>query len=179
MQSRLGETRMRRAGLGETGLHWSGTMADDTKKIDPQWAWQAYRPSDKAPWDARRVGHLYRRAAFGATAADLDAGVRAGPDETLRKLLSGGAGLDEFEKRMDPLALSLARANNGTALRAWWLSNMLYTPHPLREKLTLFWHNHFATSNAKVQSARLMLGQNTLRKKHALGNIADLPLATS
>ncbi len=149
-------------------------MADETKKIDPEWAWQPYRPSAKAPWDARRVGHLYRRAAFGAAAADLEAGVQAGPDETLRKLLSGGPGLDEFEKRMDPLAVSLARANNGQSLRAWWLSNMLYTPHPLREKLTLFWHNHFATSNAKVQSARLMLGQYHLLKKHALGSFAEL-----
>src|SRR5262245_20558260 len=105
-------------------------MPDDTKRIDPDWAWQPYRPSAKAPWDVRRVGHLYRRAAFGATAADLDAGVQDSPDKTLHRLLTGGPGLDEFEKRMDPLAQSLARANNGGALRAWWLSNVLYTPHP-------------------------------------------------
>ena len=44
-------------------------------------------------------------------------------------------------------------------LSAWWLDRMLKTRHPLREKMTLFWHNHFATSNAKVQNARFMLGQ--------------------
>jgi uncharacterized protein (DUF1800 family) len=149
-------------------------MADETSKIDPRWAWQPYRPSVKALWDDRRVGHLYRRAAFGATAADLDAGVKNGPDKTLEALLTGGPGLDEFDKRMAPLAQSLARANNGQGLRAWWLSRMLYTPHPLREKLTLFWHNHFATSNGKVQSARLMLTQYELLRKHAQGSFADL-----
>ena len=50
---------------------------------------------------------------------------------------------------------------------------MLYTPHPLREKLTLFWHNHFATSNAKVHNAGFMLGQYELMRRHALGNFRD------
>ena len=59
-------------------------------------------------------------------------------------------------------------------LRAWWLHRMLYSPHPLREKLTLFWHNHFATSNAKVQSTRLMLGQYDLMRRHAQGSFTEL-----
>jgi uncharacterized protein (DUF1800 family) len=149
-------------------------MADDTKKMDPRWAWEPYRPSDKAPWNRTRVGHLYRRAAFGPTLADLDAGLKNGPEKTIALLFDGGPGLDEFDKRMTPLAETLARTNNGASLRAWWLSRMLYTPHPLQEKLTIFWHNHFATSNAKVQSARFMLGQYELLKKHALGNFAEL-----
>jgi uncharacterized protein (DUF1800 family) len=59
-------------------------------------------------------------------------------------------------------------------VRAWWLARMLHSPHPLREKLTLFWHNHFATSNAKVQSAALMLRQYRLLHEHALGSFATL-----
>ena len=51
---------------------------------------------------------------------------------------------------------------------------MLYSPHPLREKLTLFWHNHFATSNAKVQNAGHMLGQYELMRRHAQGNFRTL-----
>ncbi len=51
---------------------------------------------------------------------------------------------------------------------------MLKTAHPLREKMTLFWHNHFATSNAKVQNAGYMLGQYELMQKHALGNFREL-----
>jgi uncharacterized protein (DUF1800 family) len=149
-------------------------MAEELKKIDPRWAWRPYKPSAAAPWDVRRVGHLYRRAAFGATAAELDRGLKAGPQKAVAELLKGGPGLDAFDKQMAPLAESIGRANNAGLLRAWWLTRMLYTPHPLQEKLTLFWHNHFATSNAKVQSARFMLGQYQLLRKHSLGNFAAL-----
>ncbi|MFO0928429.1 MAG: DUF1800 domain-containing protein [Gemmataceae bacterium] len=145
----------------------------DASKIDPRWAWQPYRPSAEAPWNLRRAGHLYRRATFGATLADLESAVRNGPDRTVAALLAGGDEAD-LDRRMAPLADTLARTNNAAALRAWWLTRMLYSPHPLREKLTLFWHNHFATSNAKVQNTRLMLGQYHLLRTHALGNFAEL-----
>src|SRR5207253_10124131 len=49
----------------------------------------------------------------------------------------------------------------------------------LREKMTLFWHNHFATSNAKVQSAALMQKQNQLLRTHALGKFEPLLLEVS
>jgi uncharacterized protein (DUF1800 family) len=149
-------------------------MAEDSKKIDPRWAWEPYRPSARAPWDVRRVGHLYRRAAFGANAAELEAGLKAGPEKTIAALLRGGPGLEEFDRRMAPLASTIARFNNAGQLRAWWLARMLYSPHPLQEKMTLFWHNHFATSNAKVQSTRFMLGQYERMRKHSLGSFATL-----
>src|SRR5205085_8564110 len=105
-------------------------MADTAdKKIDPAWAWDAYKPSDKAPWDVRRAGHLYRRAAFGATSDQLEAALKNGHEKTLQSLLEGGPGLDEFDRRMRPLADTIARRNNGGQLRAWWLTRMLYTAH--------------------------------------------------
>jgi len=51
---------------------------------------------------------------------------------------------------------------------------MLESPHPLREKMTLFWHNHFATSDSKVQNAGRMFGQYELLYAHALGSFADM-----
>src|SRR5262249_13188278 len=63
---------------------------------------------------------------------------------------------------------------NGSGARAWWLYRMLYGQHPLLEKITLFWHNHFATSNSKVQSAGAMLGQYDLMRRHALGSFRAL-----
>jgi uncharacterized protein (DUF1800 family) len=145
---------------------------DDPTSTKP--AWQPYRPGPEAPWNVERVGHLYRRAAFGATADELEAGLKDGPVRTIERLLSGDSGQVEFEKSTATLAQSIAKANNGRQLSAWWLYRMLYTPHPLQEKLTLFWHNHFATSNKKVQNARLMLGQYELMRRHALGNFASL-----
>jgi uncharacterized protein (DUF1800 family) len=51
---------------------------------------------------------------------------------------------------------------------------MLQSGHPLREKMTLFWHNHFATSIAKVQSTTLMFRQNCLLRDHALSRLGPL-----
>jgi uncharacterized protein (DUF1800 family) len=142
--------------------------------IDPRWAWARYEPGPKEPWDIKKVGHLYRRAAFGATAAELAAGLKAGPARTIDRLLKGGPGQEEFDRKMAPLAKSITNVNSGNQARAWWLYRMLYTPHPLHEKLTLFWHNHFATSNRKVNNAGYMLGQYQLMYKHALGNFRTL-----
>ncbi len=74
---------------------------------------------------------------------------------------------------MSEMAATLAPGNE-QQLRAWWLFRILQTPHPLEERLTLFWHNHFATSNAKVRSLDYMLGQNSLMRRHALGSFRTL-----
>ena len=62
---------------------------------------------------------------------------------------------------------------------SWWLYAMLEGGHPLREKLTLFWHNHFATSYAKVRSTKLMYEQNVTLRKHALGKFRPFLLDMS
>lgn len=59
-------------------------------------------------------------------------------------------------------------------LRGWWLAEMIATPSPLLERMTLFWHNHFVSSQQKVKYAQLMYRQNTLLRQHALGNFAAL-----
>jgi uncharacterized protein (DUF1800 family) len=51
-------------------------------------------------------------------------------------------------------------------LKAWWLYRMLFTPDPLGERLTLMWHNHFATSNLKVKNLDLMRRQNGLFREY-------------
>jgi uncharacterized protein (DUF1800 family) len=62
----------------------------------------------------------------------------------------------------------------GLELRSWWMAEMLTTTSPLTEKMTLFWHNHFATGQEKVRSATLMLRQNQMLRKHALGNFGAM-----
>ena len=64
-------------------------------------------------------------------------------------------------------------------LKAWWLSEMLGTESPFTERMTLFWHNHFTSSLQKVRSPPLMLRQNALLRKHALGNFGELLHAVS
>jgi uncharacterized protein (DUF1800 family) len=147
--------------------------------IDPRWAWEPYQPSAKEPWDLRKVGHLHRRAGFAATLTELEAGLTAGPEKLIASLLKGQPGQEEFDRLTAPLAESAAKGNGAQEARAWWLYRMLYTQHPLREKLTLFWHNHFATSNAKVQNVGFMLGQYQLMQRHALGSFRTMLLEMS
>lgn len=55
-------------------------------------------------------------------------------------------------------------------LRGWWLQRMAAGPRPLQEKLTLFWHGHFATSFEKVRDAYYMFLQNDTFRRNAAGS---------
>ncbi len=61
-------------------------------------------------------------------------------------------------------------------LQRWWLTRMIETPKPLEEKMTLFWHGHFATSYRTIENSYHMFRQNQLFRKHALGNFGELML---
>jgi uncharacterized protein (DUF1800 family) len=144
--------------------------------IDPKTAWAPYVPSADNPWDRKKVAHLYRRAGFGATAEELDRGVKDGHAKTLDRVLKGEPEGEDFTRTSDFMASerSMPPGAPQQRLSAWWLDRMLKSRHPLREKMTLFWHDHFATSNAKVQNARFMLAQYRLMQAHALGSFAEL-----
>jgi hypothetical protein len=150
-----------------------------TKELDPQWAWDGYRPSAENPWDLRKVGHLYRRAGFGAAWLELQSGLQLGPEQCLDRFLKGESTDSSFDGMIDATKSALVTGNNGNGASAWWLYRILHGSRPLHEKMTLFWHNHFATSNSKVQSADFMLGQYDRLHKHALGSFRTLLLEMS
>jgi len=149
----------------------SPTLAE----VDPGWAWAPYEPGPNAPWSRDLAAHLYRRAAFGADWATLQRALDEGPAATVDRLLRGGDGADSFyaeaRRAVEPLLGAPIEAGH---LPAWWLHVMLRTPHPLLEKITLFWHGHFATSSAKVTDPWLMYGQNALLREHALSSFRPL-----
>ncbi len=62
-------------------------------------------------------------------------------------------------------------------MQQWWLARMIETPAPLLEKMTLFWHGHFAASYRKTENSWHMLAQNRTFRTHALGNFAELLFA--
>jgi uncharacterized protein (DUF1800 family) len=159
-------------------------------KLDPARAWQAWEPSAEDPWGLKWAGHLYRRAGFGATPAEMDAAVKRGHKATLDLLMAGEPGAAGLVKTLNQQGLTMARRYNPQArffegrpepieVRAWWLWCMLVGRHPLREKMTLFWHNHFATSIGKVQRAVPMVRQNNLLREHALGKFGPMLQAIS
>ncbi|HEX4781930.1 MAG TPA: DUF1800 domain-containing protein [Usitatibacter sp.] len=136
--------------------------------------------------------HLLARTGFGATEADIWALAPLERNAAVERLLAGArtvasvkppAFVDEpFTPFYKVRALSAderkdyqrRRVEEGFELRAWWLREMLATPSPLTERMTLFWHNHFATSQQKVRSPQLMYRQNALLRRESLGNFATL-----
>ncbi|MDH6245594.1 DUF1800 domain-containing protein [Mycobacterium sp. OTB74] len=62
-------------------------------------------------------------------------------------------------------------------LSTWWLDRMVSVQQPLHEKLTLLWHNHFATSAAKVRQAATMGAQNQKLRAGVLGDFRSLAYA--
>ena len=146
-------------------------MSNTAANIDPDWAWAPYGPDAERPWTKRLAAHLYRRAGFSATSGQLDAALSAGANATIEALCtpaSSSASAD-FDRAVATLAERTAAGGNPQQLSAWWLYRMAGTHDPLLEKLTLFWHGHFATSAAKVDKPRLMLAQNELFRRHARG----------
>jgi uncharacterized protein (DUF1800 family) len=61
----------------------------------------------------------------------------------------------------------------------WWANRMLASPQPLREKMALFWHGHFAVNEAKVRDYRKTLGQLELFHQHGTGNFRSLMIAVA
>ncbi|HEX4275263.1 MAG TPA: DUF1800 domain-containing protein [Bryobacteraceae bacterium] len=61
----------------------------------------------------------------------------------------------------------------------WWANRMLTSPQPLREKMALFWHGHFASNEAKVRDYRKLLGQLEIFQKQGMGNFRDLTVAVA
>ncbi len=61
-------------------------------------------------------------------------------------------------------------------LALWWADRMLTTPRPLQEKMTLFWHGHFATSETKVRDYRMLLAQNRMLRGNATASFRAILL---
>ena len=158
-------------------------LAAELARLDPAREWEPWQPTPADPWRPKWAGHLLRRAAFGGSWPEVRAAVKAGPAAAVDLLFAGGPGAADFDKLMDGVAPALPNMRQfgnqntdplGVDLEGWWLHRMVLTPHPLRERMTLFWHNHFATSVAKVKLPVLMRDQNLLLRKHALGRFGPL-----
>src|SRR5215468_7881322 len=125
------------------------TMTIERRAAETTKPWAPYVPGGRAPWDLRRVAHLHRRAGFAATWGELQRDLKDGPEKSIDRLLKGAAGPHtpaEFADTAELLADSAVAAGEVGRLKAWWFYRLLFGPDPLGEKLTLLWHDHFATA---------------------------------
>ncbi len=155
-------------------------MGGPIKRLDPAGAWARYEPSAEAPWDRRRVVHLHRRAGFAATWGEIQRDLKDGPKASIDRLLTGKARADGVPKDFaDVAALLAGNAGDPERLKAWWVYRMLFGPDPLTERLTLMWHNHFATSNEKVNDPAAMRRQNEVFRRLARARFGQLLTAVT
>jgi uncharacterized protein (DUF1800 family) len=150
-------------------------MIHEQQSWDVKEQWIPYTPSDKAPWNLRRVVHLHRSAGFAATWKELQRDLADGPGPSITRLLAGRARAEGVSEEFESIADTLKQdARDISQLKAWWFFRMYHGPDPLGERLTLLWHNHFATSNLKVQNQSAMLRQHLIFRKHGRGPFGDL-----
>jgi len=136
---------------------------------------EPYEPHENAPWTRSRAAHLLRRCGFDPDEERLRRAVDEGPGKTIDRELAR-ARLPAPEEEIAS-AYRLSATGNIEPLRAWWIGKILTSDSPLRQRMTLFWHDHFATSNRKVQSPRLMLEQHLALERRGLGSLGDLLLS--
>ncbi len=125
----------------------------------------------------RQAAHLLRRAAFGGSPSQIDAAAAGGVRSAVEALVHPPQADLAFAEYPDTSVL-YDRKLRTHAAQMWWLDRLVRTRHPLAEKMTLFWHGHFATSIRKVP-APLMVAQMNLFRTGGLGNFRSLLLAVS
>ena len=157
--------------------------------------WAPSLQSFSGQWDESTARHLLRRTQFGVKLAELktvrDLGLTASLDILLNDqlpqplpplkeynpinaavpdtLIAGGQTWVN-DPATDGTVNSLRRAS----FKKWWVGQMLNQQISLREKMTLFWHNHFATESVDIGNAQYLYKHHSLLRKNALGNFKNL-----
>ena len=151
-------------------------------------------PTQSPQWIA--TARVLRRAGFGATGAQIDAlsgtdmagylsaALRSDPDADPGALSTPMPTLPNPGPRPGKSATASVRkqynrtlADQMTELSTWWLRRMVTVADPIHEKLTLLWHNHFATSAQKVRVAAWMAAQNQKLRTLKVGDFRALAYA--
>ncbi len=145
-----------------------------------------------APMGADDARHLLNRAGFGASPRDVADYAPLAREQAVERLLADtrtAAQLPPPEWLSEPIVplrelrgmspearkeFVAREIQRGLDLRGWWVSEMITTRSQLTERMTLFWHNHFVSSQQKVRLTRLMYEQNVLLRRHATGNFGAL-----
>jgi uncharacterized protein (DUF1800 family) len=140
--------------------------------------WAPYRPLAVAPWNLERAWTLRRRAGFAATWSELERDLAGGPAAAIDRVLAGECRSQGVPADFAETATLLGDAASGASdvrrLEAWWLYRALFTPDPFTERLSLAWHDHFATSQLKVDDVAAMRRQNETFRRLGRGRFGDL-----
>jgi len=127
--------------------------------------------------ESDKIDHLLRRTGFGVTPLERKRAHRQGYRETVREIVRSLCSYRLAEEPPDtpvpPVVIPVTLLTFGRGVQ-WWLRTMTQTTSPLSERLTLFWHRHFATSGQKVFRPGWMFQQNKAFRTHGTGAFTEL-----
>lgn len=129
--------------------------------------------------EREKIAHLLRRFAFGSTSQELDEWEKIGLSGTISRLVNFETTPDNWGNIDTQAIRGPNSAYNLASVKTVYHCRLLTTPRPLEEKLTLFWHDHFATSAQKVNYVRTMERHVETLRKHCAGQFQDLLTAIS
>ncbi|MFY9234356.1 MAG: DUF1800 domain-containing protein [Fimbriimonadaceae bacterium] len=132
--------------------------------------------------DREKTAHLLRRFGLGASESEVDYYVQGGWKSAVDKLLNYDQVAEPADITIDKFALPNPQGVPQLRIQgvvAWWHVRILTTRRPLLEKMTVFWHDHFATSASKVNVPPLMYQQNETIRSNATGKFQTLLLEMS
>ena len=145
------------------------------------------RPAPQFTWNQQSAAHLMRRAGFSASPAELDSWVEKGFLASLDELVrfqevddsAMEAGLAARNFRLSRTNQNGMQIANAQGMNQWWLYRMMHSRRQLLEKMTLFWHDHFATSVGEIRFVKstgqpLLLVQQDLLRQYAVGNFKEM-----
>ncbi len=136
-------------------------------------------PVYRGTFGVPQAERLLWRAGFGPRKGEAERLAKLGLDGAVHSLLHPGAERLVGPRPHDDKGRALAPADAWGHDHCWWLDRMVRTSRPLVERMTLVWHDWFATSNDGVGSQAMMLRQNNLFRSHALGSFEQLLLAVT
>ncbi|MBI5708559.1 MAG: DUF1800 domain-containing protein [Armatimonadetes bacterium] len=129
--------------------------------------------------EREKVAHLLRRFGLGASEAEVDYYGNGGLKRAIDRLLDYESVDEHFPATLEHFQQPDKKIFNVRGIQAWWVTRLLMTRRPLQEKMTLFWHDHFATSASKVNAPLMMYQQNELLRRNATGSFKTLLLEAS
>lgn len=124
--------------------------------------------------ERQKCAHVLRRFGLGASESELDFYLKNGLNSAIDLLLNYDQTPEGFDVDIESMANKKNNNVNPNAVSVWWNARMLVTNRPLQEKMTLFWHDHFATSGAKVLGGLLMHKQNEILRANCTGNFRTM-----
>jgi uncharacterized protein (DUF1800 family) len=143
--------------------------------------------------DRLALSRLFHRFGFGPKPGEFEEALRNGFEATKKRFLYI-PNLNEINQDVAPLVIddlgqrpapgTFANTEYSLKIRSqirevtlWWLDQMVTTDYSLNEKMTWFWHGHWATSVEKLNFALPMYKQNLTFRRYALGNFKEFSKA--